>query len=61
MPSSRLQVCEDKSADCKNWMADGQCESNADAMLTLCPQSCGLCHSLEEFYRVAIDGKKDEL
>ena len=56
-----MQVCEDKSADCKNWMADGQCESNADAMLTLCPQSCGLCHSLEEFYRVAIDGKKDEL
>ena len=55
-------VCQDKSKDCQNWATEGQCDANKEAMLTMCPQSCGLCHELEAFYRVAIDGPpKDEL
>ena len=56
-------MCEDKSKDCPNWASEGECDSNKDAMQTLCPQSCGLCHRLEQFYRVAIDGgaSKEEL
>ena len=30
-------------------------------MLTLCPQSCGVCHDLEIFYRGANGIGKDEL
>jgi hypothetical protein len=41
---------------------EGQCEKNPGHMLTKCPQSCGVCTHLEEFYKVGIDGKKkDEL
>ena len=54
-------VCEDKSKDCGSWAVDGQCDSNPEGMLTTCPQSCGLCHDLELFYRGAIGGDKDEL
>ena len=39
---------------------EGQCESNEEAMLTLCPQSCGLCQQLEVYYKGG-NGLKDEL
>ena len=35
---------------------------SALCVLRVATQSCGLCHELEKFYRVAIDGgTKDEL
>ena len=35
-------------------MPCGRCEKNPGSMLSLCPQSCGVCQDLEKF-------KKDEL
>ena len=47
---------------CIGQSTEGQCEENPGSMLTTCPQSCGVCHDLEKFYRTAIgDEPKDEL
>jgi hypothetical protein len=54
-------VCHDKDPSCLAWAVEGQCESNAEGMLTLCPAACGVCHDLEIFYRGAIGPMKEEL
>ena len=56
------KVCQDKDESCRAWAVDGECESNAAHMTTACPQSCGLCHSLEKHYSTLHGGEeKDEL
>ena len=35
--------CADKSKNCKEWSANGECENNPGHMLQNCPVSCGTC------------------
>ena len=36
-------VCTDKDVSCGHWAADGQCVTNPEAMMPVCPLSCGVC------------------
>jgi hypothetical protein len=46
-----------------NWATEGHCETNPLGMQSLCPQSCGICHKIEELYKVKVgwEKEKDEL
>ena len=40
------EECKDDSPNCKDWAADGECDSNPSFMLTSCRRSCGKCPGL---------------
>jgi len=38
-----MHSCNDTDPSCGSWAQQGECDTNPDAMLRLCPTSCGLC------------------